>query len=376
MIAPAREPPRVALDSEPPSALPTATSDARTQRVAVAVVAIAACAAAAWIAHALWTGLLVGVLTAFAVEPAYRRLLRRMPARPGLAAMIVLGPIAAGTVLLAAFVVAILARELIDGVAAARSLVDALLGGQLAGSSASRALAAVGLTPAALADRAARLTDGAAEIASGVLPAVVGSAFAWLVGALIALVTAYFTLRDRRPIERRLEELLPLHPAATRELLREFRRVGRGTLVGSAIAAATQGALATLGFALGGVDRALLLGVLTAAASLVPALGTMLVWIPAGLALVASGRVGAGVFELAWGVLVTSSLVDYVLRPALVGRESRSHPLLFLVGLLGGVEALGGAGLLAGPIVMAVFAAVLRIYRRELVGGTVEAERG
>jgi predicted PurR-regulated permease PerM len=365
VIAPVRraEPPRPPLDSEPPSALPAATSDARTQRVAVAIVAIAAFAAAAWVAHALWTGLLVGVLTAFAVEPAYRRLARRMPRRPGLAAALVLGPVAAGTVLLAVFVVVILARELIDGVQAGRTFVDAL--------------EAVGVTPAVLAERAARLTDRAAELASGVIPAVVGSAFGWLVGALIALVTAYFTLRDRRPIERRLEELLPLHPAATRELLREFRRVGRGTLVGSAIAAATQGVLATLGYAIAGVERALLLGILTSAASLVPALGTMLVWIPAGLALVATGRVGAGVFELAWGVLVTSSLVDYVLRPALVGRESRSHPLLFLVGLIGGVEALGGAGLLAGPIVMAVFAAVVRIYRRELVGaGEGGDERG
>jgi predicted PurR-regulated permease PerM len=370
MIASARrEPPRAPVDSEPRSAPAAPTSDPRTQRAATAVITVVACAAACWVASALWTGLLVGVLTAFAVEPLFRRVVRLAPARPGLAAMVVLAPVAVGSTLVGAGVVAILARELIDGVESARDFVGAFLAGHLAGAAPSRALAAVGVTPALIAQRADRLAERAVELASGVLPGVVGSAASWLVGALVALVTAYFTLRDRRPLERRLEVLSPLHPATTRELLLEFRRIGRGTLVGSAIAAALQGALAALGFALGGVPRALLLGILTSAASLVPALGTLLVFVPVGVALVVAGRAGAGLFELAWGFLVTSSLVDYVLRPLLVGRESRSHPLLFLVGVIGGVEALGGAGLLAGPIVMAVFAAVLRIYRRDFVGG-------
>jgi predicted PurR-regulated permease PerM len=361
------EPIRQPLDSEPLSAPAPPAAGARTQRAAVAVVAIAAFAAAAWVASALWAGLLVGLLTAFAVEPAFRRLVRRYPTRRGLAAVLVVGVVALGVVALAAIVVVILADELVDGVRALRNTIAALTSGRPRDATLSRWLDAVGLTPAVLSERATRLTERAAELASGAVSVVLGSAFSWLAGALIALVTAYYTLRDRRPIERRLEQLLPLHPETTRELLQEFRRVGRGTLVGSALAALVQGVLAAIGFAIGGVGRALLLGILTAAASLVPALGTMLVWIPVGVVLVADGRVAAGVFELVWGVLVTSSMVDYVLRPVLVGRESRSHPLLFLVGLIGGVEVLGGIGILAGPLVMAFFASALRIYQREVV---------
>jgi hypothetical protein len=64
---------------------------------------------------------------------------------------------------------------------------------------------------------------------------------------------------------------------------------------------------------------------------------------------------------------VTTSLVDYILRPVLVGKESRSHPLLFLIGLIGGIEIFGGIGVLAGPLIMMFFASVLRIYRRDVV---------
>ena len=90
-------------------------------------------------------------------------------------------------------------------------------------------------------------------------------------------------------------------------------------------------------------------------------------WAPVGIVLIATGHVGAGIFELAWGFVVTAGLVDYGLRPVLAGKESRSHSLLFIIGLLGGVEILGAAGALAGPIVMTLFASAIQIYRREVL---------
>src|SRR5205085_2863776 len=99
------------------------------------------------------------------------------------------------------------------------------------------------------------------------------------------------------------------------ELVDEFRKVGRGTLVGSVLAGLIQGGFATVGYALGGVPRSLLFGVLTAIVSFVPVVGTMLLWIPIGVGLILSGHVATGVFELLWGALVTTSLVDYVIRP-------------------------------------------------------------
>jgi predicted PurR-regulated permease PerM len=354
------------FDTDPLSQPITPLAPVRIQKISLIVVAVVAFVAAAWVASELWTGLLLGVLTAFALEPFHRRLLKRFPRRRNLtAAATVTGVALIVAALLGGFFYMV-GQEAIGAVAALQAegqklSPDVLRSGPL------RLLAGFGVTEQMLAERVAKLTDRAAEIASTLVSGVVGSAFHWVGGALIAMVTAYYTLKDRRPIEHRMAQLLPLNPRATRELIGEFRKVGRGTLIGSALAGLVQGAFATVGYAIAGVPRPVLLGALTAVASLVPVFGTLLVWVPVGLVLIFTGHLGAGIFQLAWSVLITTTLVDYVLRPMLAGRESRSHPLLFLIGLIGGVEVFGGAGIIAGPIVMAFFASVLRIYRREVV---------
>jgi predicted PurR-regulated permease PerM len=333
------------------------------------VLVVLAFLAAAWVGSALWAGLLLGLLMAFTIEPWNRYLLLRWPQRRSLAAAmsVTFAALICAGVLVGLSV--ILTHELVDAVSALRDVARNASPGSVLSPSAQRRLEAVGITPAMVAERFAHLADRATEIASAVVSVVLGSTFSVFGGILLAFFTAYYTLRDQYPIERRLERILPLNPQITRELVDDFRRVGRGTLIGSVIAGLIQGGFAAAGFALGGVPRALLLGVLTAAASFVPVFGTLLVWVPVGIGLILSGHFAAGVFEIAWGVLVTTTLVDYVIRPAVVGRESRLHPLLFLIGVIGGVEILGGVGVIAGPIVMAFFVSVLRIYRRDVVDG-------
>jgi predicted PurR-regulated permease PerM len=92
--------------------------------------------------------------------------------------------------------------------------------------------------------------------------------------------------------------------------------------------------------------------------------GTALVWGTLPIYLIMSGRLGAGVFVLVWGFIVVMGISDYIIRPRLVGK-GHGHPLLMLVALLGGIEAIGLAGLIVAPIVMSLFLAVLRIYERE-----------
>ena len=344
----------------------TSPSPARTQRLALVVVVLISFAAAAWVASALWAGLLLGLLTAFTIEPWHRRLLARFPRRPGLVAGFAITVVAVVCSAILTGLSVILTRELLDAVAAAQERVRGFSFADVLSPGITRRLGAMGVTPALISDRLANLVDQATAAASRVVSAAVGSTLSILGGALIALITAYYTLKDSVPIERRLAETLPLRPATTHELLDDFRKVGRGTLIGSVFAALIQGAFAAVGYLVAGVSRAALFGVITAVASFIPVLGTMLVWIPIGIVLLMSGRIAAGIFELVWGVLITTTLVDYVIRPVVVGRGSRSHPLVFLIGVIGGLEALGGVGVFAGPIVMAFFVSVLRIYRREI----------
>jgi predicted PurR-regulated permease PerM len=362
-------------DTGPVSALVTPLTGEKWQRISLTVVALAAFVLAAWVASALWAGLLVGVLLAFAIEPAYRKILLFMPRRRTAAAAIATTLVTLTVCGILTALGAVIVAELEHALPRLSADLAGVTPDRVLGKSVLKALAAIGITADILSSQLASYTTRAAALASGVVSAVLGAAFHWIIGAMMAVITAFYTLKERRPIERRLEQILPLHPQTTRDLTREFRLVGRGTLIGSAAAAVIQGIFATIGFAIGGVPQAVLLGMVTALASFIPVVGTLLVWVPVGVWLILSGHPAAGAFQLAWGVVITTSLVDYVLRPILVGKESRSHPLLFLIGLVGGIEVLGGVGVLAGPLVMMFFASVMRIFRRDVIHPMRRAHR-
>src|SRR5258707_1243955 len=189
-----------------------------------------------------------------------------------------------------------------------------------------------------------------------------------LLGLFFALLTMHVTLRHWARIITTVAEVSPLRRDDTRALLEEFRTVGRITLSGTVVTGLVQGALAGLGFWMTGVPRPLFLGIAAAIASLVPAVGTLLVWVPAGLYLLAVGSPGAAVAELAWGALVVVGFSDYVIRPPLGGDRGMPAILTFLA-LFGGLQVLGLPGLIAGPVLMALAVAVLRLYAREVRGG-------
>jgi len=185
-----------------------------------------------------------------------------------------------------------------------------------------------------------------------------------LLGLFFALLTMHVILQHWPRIVELLEDVSPLRREYTRALLEEFRRVGRTTLSGTVLTGLIQGVLAALGFWLCGVPRPLFLGIATALASLVPAIGTLLVWVPAGLYLFAASHPAAAVGMLAWGAAVVVGFSDYVIRPRLVSDEGMPAILTFLA-LFGGLEVLGLAGLVAGPMIMALAVSVLRLYARE-----------
>jgi predicted PurR-regulated permease PerM len=181
----------------------------------------------------------------------------------------------------------------------------------------------------------------------------------------------YYVLISGPAIARRIERIAPLEPRHTRALLVEAREVGRTAFLGTIVTAIIQGVLAGIGFALFGVPEPITWGMATALASLVPVVGTALVWAPLSGWLVVDGHPVRAVLLLAWGFVVVTSLVDYVIRPRIIGRGSHGHPLLTLIALLGGIEVFGLAGLVIAPIVMSVFVAAFRLYEREVRAGAV-----
>jgi predicted PurR-regulated permease PerM len=169
--------------------------------------------------------------------------------------------------------------------------------------------------------------------------------------------------------------MVPLRPRYTRELLVEFQRVGRSTLLGTVLTGLAQGVLAAIGYMITGVPEAAFFGAATAVASLLPGVGTLLVWVPAGVFLFLTGHPAMGVLELCWGSIAVVGASDYVIRPRLVGGHGTMPSLLTFVALFGGVEVFGLSGLIIGPLIVSLSYAVLKIFAQDAEARRLLGER-
>jgi predicted PurR-regulated permease PerM len=127
-----------------------------------------------------------------------------------------------------------------------------------------------------------------------------------------------------------------------------------------------QGLLAGAGYWLTSVPEPAFFGALTAMASLIPGVGTLLVWVSIGVTQVLSGHVGQGLVELVYSALTVGVACDYLIRPRLVGSEPGVPSIFTFIALFGGVEVFGVIGLILGPVTMTLSLAILRIYEQEV----------
>lgn len=320
--------------------------------------------AAAWIAAPLWVGLMLGTVMAFTAQPVHMRLTVRFRDRSALAAVVT--TLLGGLVMLCggATAVFVVAREVVKVVAVFQRRLATGSSFELLGGTVTATLTRLGVEPYAVIEgirsELGRLSSSAAAAAGLILETTTGA----VLTLVIALWTMYYTLLDWSRLAGLLERLLPFDASDVQALTREFRDVGRSAFVATIGCALVQGALAAVGFAIGGVPEVFTWSVLLAITSFIPVVGTAIVWFPAGCFLVATGHVARGVFVWAWGLLAIMGLTDYVVRPRLVGKQGHTHPLLTLISLVGGVLACGLPGLLAGPLIVSLFAATLSIYER------------
>ncbi len=183
---------------------------------------------------------------------------------------------------------------------------------------------------------------------------------------LFAMLSMHLILRRWQTLAREAAQTLPLRPSYTATLFAEFKRVGRATLLGTIVTGMAQGSLATLGYWILRVPEANFFGAVTAVASLIPAVGTLLVWVPIGVVLLLGGHTARGVLVLVWGAAIVVGVVDYFIRPRLVRGEKGLPTLVIFAALFGGVEAFGLKGLIVGPVLMSLAISVLRLYASEV----------
>jgi predicted PurR-regulated permease PerM len=202
---------------------------------------------------------------------------------------------------------------------------------------------------------------------------LVGSAARATLNLVIAFFGLYYMLHSGEQMWEATREYIPFSPRTADALRERFYGVTRATLLGTALTAAMQGALVGLAFWFVGLPSALFWGTVTAFASILPVLGSGLVWMPAVAVLLLQQRYGAAIVMLVMGWLIASN-IDNLIRPMVYRRVSDIHPMTTLVGAFAGVKYFGLPGLLLGPLAIAYFFELLRFYREEY--GTPDGATG
>lgn len=194
---------------------------------------------------------------------------------------------------------------------------------------------------------------------------VIGSMTRFVVSFVLLLFVLFFVLRDHDELIDFLHRAVPLSHSQEVTLFEEVRAVSKTALMGSLMTAITQGFVGGFGLWLAGLPG-LFLGAVMAFTSLIPFVGTALVWVPAALFLLATGEWGWAIFMAVWGMVVVGS-IDNFLRPMFMQGASMSTVVVFF-SLIGGLQVFGLIGLIYGPIIFAITLVLFRLYEAEFSG--------
>jgi len=320
-----------------------------------------------WLLWPFSGAILWGTVLAIIFAPVYRYLASRRGLKPGFAALSTIILIILIVMLPLAALTAALARE-------ATALYDEMQSGQidtdLYFNQISDAL------PLWLRDLLGRLglgdllslqeifaralKQGSQFLASKVLN-IGHTTVQFLISLGVMLYLLFFLLRDGEALYTQFRNAVPLPAHQQAALFEKFSAVVRATVKGDILVAMLQGALGGFIFWFLDIRAALLWGVLMAVLSLLPAVGAALVWFPVAIYLIVSGAVWQGLMLIAFGAVVIG-LVDNLVRPALVGKDTRMPDYLVLISTLGGLQLFGLNGFVVGPVIATTFITVWGIF--------------
>jgi predicted PurR-regulated permease PerM len=320
-----------------------------------------------WVLSPFYGSVFWGAVLAIIFAPVQLRMVRRWPGRPTLASFLSVAGILLLVLLPMGLISALLLQE-------AAMIYHRVQSGELnVGRSFQQVFDALpawatgllhrfGLSDLAMvqARLAGVLTKGSQFFASQALN-IGQNAFDFLVSFFIMLYLLFFFMRDGLGLVGRLRDAIPLEAEVKRNLASKFATVIRATVKGNIVVAMVQGALGGMIFWFLDIHAPVLWGVLMAFLSLVPAVGAALVWLPVAIYFLATGAVWQGVTLTAFGVLVIG-LVDNLLRPLLVGKDTKMPDYVVLLSTLGGISVFGLNGFVIGPVIAAMFMAAWDLF--------------
>lgn len=188
----------------------------------------------------------------------------------------------------------------------------------------------------------------------------------FLIGIFIMIFVIFYLYKDGELVFGKLKSFIPLKDGNKDELFKELKQVTNGIFKGHMLTALVQGVVAAIGFFIFGIPNPVFWGFIVLILALLPIIGPFLIYIPAAAFYIIQNSMFIGLGLLIYGLVVVE-LVDNLVRPKLISHESKVHPVIVLLGIFGGLSIFGVAGIFIGPIIIAIFVALLRFWREEFL---------
>lgn len=192
---------------------------------------------------------------------------------------------------------------------------------------------------------------------------IIQSTTNFFISLILVIFTMFFFFVKGEDIAKKIMYLTPLSNKYDIELFSKFRDVSHSIMISTFIVAIVQGLLGAAGFAIVGLPS-FLPGIFIAIFSLIPAIGTGLIWFPVAVYLLIIGEIWQGIFLLTWGILIVS-MIDNVIRAYIVKDKAEVHPIIIILSILGGISVFGFWGIVLGPLIVSLTITVMRIYELE-----------
>ena len=297
------------------------------------------------------SGILGAPVLYVAVARLHQRVLRHVKIR-SLSAIIIIVMVLVGLVLPMVWLVTLLVGQ-------AHSAASAILN-----SSLLQRIGTLQIGGYAVGPQLKQAGSEAVSFLAGSAFTLIGTAARLTINLLLTMFGLYYLLMDPPAAWRFLRPFIPFSDANVTLLGDRFTAVTNATIIGTGVSALIQGTLMWLAFLVFGLPNGVFWGAVVVMFSLLPVVGSGLVWVPAALVLFSSGRVGAAVGMVIWGIIM-GVVVDYLIRPYVSNRYAQIHPLITLAGAIAGVSYLGIIGLLIGPLALSYFFELLNMYEKE-----------
>jgi predicted PurR-regulated permease PerM len=193
----------------------------------------------------------------------------------------------------------------------------------------------------------------------------------FILDLFIILFVMFFLFRDGKIFVYKIERLLPLKDRFRQHVFKKLNDMTYAVIYGSIIIAIIQGTLGGIGFLVFGLPSPLLWGAVMTFAALIPYVGSSIIWLPASLILIFNGYfnlettlIVKGILFMLYGMFVIAT-IDNILKPKIIGDKAGLHPILVLLGVVGGLSLFGFIGIILGPIIFAMLVAFIDIYEEE-----------